>query len=252
MQSEQLSVDSINGMDQDLFSRRVLVALCKNGDIESVQTFLEKTLPSLPRERQATFCHHSHSGGNLGTCDDVPCTAGIINLSEAAAQGAHADVFAYLWDTFLAPQGITSISWPCLRTAAWQGAIPLAQAFLVRDPHCFAMIEPQTVHPLGRGRNTQIEIAIRNDRFKYADFMLAHGADINAGAACKDLFRMIVRCAVDDATTLQRIRFLASRGASAAGSAALREVVAADSLELASCLLESGVEVDGGSEHRLP
>lgn len=74
--------------------------------------------------------------------------------------------------------------------------------------------------------------------------MLAHGANLNAGFPAHDLLRMVVRCAVDDDTTLQRLRFLVSRGAKAAGSGALREVVAADCVELASCLLDGGADVD--------
>ena len=232
-------------MDQDLFSCRVLLALCKSGDVESVQTFLEKTLPSLPQERQASFCHHSRSAADSPACGDVPCTTRIVRLSEAAVQGGQADVFAYLWDTFLGPRGITTISWPCLWTAASQGALPLAQNFHARDPHCFNRFEEQqTVHPQGVKRISQIEVAIRNDRFEYLDFMFAHGADINAKIPGKDLLRMVVRCAAENATTLQRLRFLASRGASAADSAALREVVAANCVELAACLLDSGAKVN--------
>lgn len=74
--------------------------------------------------------------------------------------------------------------------------------------------------------------------------MLAHGANINAGFPANDLLRMVVRCAVDDATTLRRLQFLISRGAKASGSGALREVVAADCIELASCLLDGGADVD--------
>lgn len=229
-------------MNQYLFTPRALTALCKDGNIEGVQTFLEQTLPSLPRERQTTFC--SHFTRNSNTCDDLPCTARIINLSEAAAQEGQVDVFTYLWDTFIAPRGITSISWPCLKTAAFQGAIPLAQAYWPRDPDCFNTKGPLSVHPPGVRRPLQVETAIRSDRFNYIDFMLAHGADINAGFFGNDILRTVVRCAVDDATTLQRIQFLASRGASAAGSGALRELIATDNIELASCLLDSGADID--------
>ena len=78
--------------------------------------------------------------------------------------------------------------------------------------------------------------------------MLAHGLDINVGCLLdgggKDLLRMVARCAVGDVTTMARIRFLVSRGAKAAGSEALREAVAGESIELAACLLDSGAEVD--------
>lgn len=102
------------------------------------------------------------------------------------------------------------------------------------------------MHPSGARRSCQIEIAIRIDRFDYVDFVIAHGVDIDAGG--NDLFTMVMRCATDDATTLQRIYFLVGHGARAAGSGALREVVAGDYMELASCLLDSGVEVVDGIE----
>ena len=187
-------------MNQYIFTLRTLTALCVDGDLEGVKEFVEQTLPSLPRERQSTFCPHFTRSYN--TCNDLPCTANIINLSEAAAQGGQVDVFAYLWDTFLAPRGITSISWPCLRTAALQGSISLAQAYWSRDPDCFNTMGPLSVHPPGVRRPLQVETAIRSDRFDYIDFMLAHGADINAGFFGNDMLRMVVRCAVDDATTL--------------------------------------------------
>ena len=44
-------------------------------------------------------------------------------------------------------------------------------------------------------------------------------------------------------TTLRRIQFLVSRGQNA-GSGVLREAVTVDSVELASCLLDSEAEVD--------
>lgn len=227
-------------MNQYLFTLRALTALCKDGDIEGVQRFIEQTLPSLPRERQQTFC--SHLTDDSETCDEIPCTVSIIHLSEAAAQESQVEIFVYLWDSFLASRGITSISWPCLKIAAFQGAISLAQAYWSRDPDCFNTTGPQAVHPSGVRRSFQIETAIRSDRFEYIDFMLAHGADINAGFPDNDLLRMVVRCAVDDVITLQRIQFLISRGAKAADLRALREAIAADNIELVSSLLDSGAE----------
>lgn len=102
------------------------------------------------------------------------------------------------------------------------------------------------MHPSGARRSCQSEIAIRNDRVDYVDFVIAHGVDIDAGG--NDLFTMVMSCATDDATTLQRIYFLVGHGARAAGSRALREVVVGDNMELASCLLDSGVEVVDGME----
>ena len=85
------------------------------------------------------------------------------------------------------------------------------------------------------------KIAIRNDHFEYIDFMLAHEADINA---CNDLLSMVVNVCADDTRTLQRIRFLVSRGLETADSLALRHVVAAGNSEIAACLIDCGVRTE--------
>lgn len=228
-------------MTQYILTLESLAALCKDGDVDGVQKYVE-TLPSLPKERQTTF--YSHFTPISNTCDELPCTASIINLSNTAAQGGQVHVFVYLWDTCLAPRGITSISWPCLKTAAFQGSIPLAQAYWSRDPDCFNKLGPVSVHPPGVRSPLQVETAIRSDRFGYIDFMLAHGANINAGFFGNDIHRMVVRCAADDATTSQRIQFLTSRGVRAAGSEALRELIATNTIGLATCLLDGGADID--------
>ena len=227
-------------------SNEDLPSLCEEGDLEEIRTYLEKILPSLPPSSQRLFCQHSI---DPKPCNDVPCTATISNLSEAAARGGQAEVFAYLWDCFLAPRGITSISWLCLKTAALRGSIPLGSVFWGRDRDCFSTIEPPSVHPQGKMRSRQIEFAIRKDQYEYIDFMLNHGADISAGAPDSDLLRMVVRCATNDATTLQRVIFLTSRGVEANHSQALHEVAAGDCTELASCLLDRGAKVDAVTDH---
>ena len=228
----------------DHSSHRVLDALCKDGDIEGVRTFLDKTLPSLSQEHRNFFCSHLH-----GPCNDSPCTASIIHVSTAAAQEGQAEVFAYLWDTLLAPRGQKGIPWPCLKAAAFRGSIPLAQVFWSRDCECFNTTEPGVANGSGaRNHNSQINIAIRNDHYEYIDFMLAHGADVNAGFPSNDLLRMVVRCAVEDGRTLRRIHFLVSRGARVADSGALREAAAGGSIELASGLLDSGANVDAEAD----
>ena len=229
-------------MNPDIFTLQTLALLCTDGKIEDIRAFAEQILPSLPKESQKSFC--GHLIGNSERCNDLPCTTSIIHLAETAASGGQVEVFTYLWDTFLFPRGITSISWPCLATAAYQGSIPLAQAYWDRDRDCFSTIGPRAVYPPIAKRPLQVEKAIRSDRFEYIDFMLAHGADTKGGFWGKDILRMVVRCAVDDATTLKRIRFLVSRGVKAAGSTALREVVAGGSVVLASCLIDSGADVD--------
>ncbi|KAL8802309.1 MAG: hypothetical protein Q9182_003887 [Xanthomendoza sp. 2 TL-2023] len=139
------------------------------------------------------------------------------------------------------------IPWNSLRDAAYRGDIPLAQAFLQQDPNCFNATEPPpAIKLVDRDGHQQFNIAIRNDRFDYIDFMLAHGGDINAGLdAGNDLLRMVVRCAVEDEVTMRRVKFLASRGVNVRDSAALREAVEGGSVELAGCLLECGADVNG-------
>ena len=59
-----------------------------------------------------------------------------------------------------------------------------------------------------------------------------------------DILSMIARCAVHDPTTLQRFRFLVSRGARAKDTDALRAVAAEGSIELVTYLLDNGVDVN--------
>lgn len=227
-------------MEHDEYSRQVLHALCKTGDIEGVRTFLERTLPVLPPEYQISFC--DHFAADPLQCHDTPCTALVTHLSEAAAREGQTDMFAYLWDFFLAPRGISSIPWQCLKVSASKGFIDLAQAFWLRDPDCFNAIEPPSAHPIGATRSRQIKIAIRSDRFNYIDFMLAHGVEINTN---DDILHMVVRCAVEDAITLKRIHFLVSRGLTVNDSMALQEIAAGGNVDIAKCLIDYGADADG-------
>lgn len=223
--------------EQD-FSLQDLRDLCIRGDLEGMRKWLENTLPTLPAETQKSFCAHIHDH-----CDDIPCTASITTLSIAAAEGNRTAIFAYLWDRYLAPHGVQAIPWPCLKTAAFQGNIALAEVFWCRDPDCFRRNQPPGV----RGPpniSDQFKIAIRRDRYDYIDFMLAHGADINAGLPEIDLLKTVVRCAVDDQETVRRINFLVSRGARVRDSAALCAAVDGGSVELTTCLLDHGADVN--------
>ena len=99
--------------------------------------------------------------------------------------------------------------------------------------------------PVERDGHQQCNIAVRNDRFEYIDFMLEHGGDINAGFENgNDLLRMVVRCAVVDAVTRKRIKFLAERGVEVRESGALREVVKGPYGSLAKTLLEHGADAN--------
>ena len=227
-------------MYHDGYSRQGLHVLCKTGDVEGVQIFLERKLPAMPPERQISFC--DHFAANPLQCRDIPCTALVTHLSEAAAREGQTDMFAYLWDFFLAPRGISSVPWQCLKASASKGFIDLAQAFWLRDPNCFNVMEPPSVHPIGATRSRSIKIAIRSDRFDYIDFMLAHGVNMNRN---DDILHMVVRCAVEDAVTLKRIHFLVSRGLIANDSMALQEIAAGGNVDIAKCLIDYGADADG-------
>ena len=142
---------------------------------------------------------------------------------------------------------MASVPWNDLRRAAYEGNIVLAETLYQRDPDCFNTVEPPlVVGPVNRDGHQQFNIAIRNNRFEYIDFMLAHGGDINAGfARGNDLLRMVVRCAAEDEVTMNRVKFLASRGAKVRESGALTEVVKGGSVELTRCLLDCGADVNG-------
>ncbi|KAL9601918.1 MAG: hypothetical protein Q9179_002705 [Wetmoreana sp. 5 TL-2023] len=227
-------------MSDDHLSHRTFYDLCEAGHIESIRNLLEIVLPTWPQERQASICSHVPDH-----CNDIPCTARILIYCRAAVEGNQTEVFGYLWDKYLAPRGAQAISWPCLNTAAFQGDISLAKTFWSRDPDCFQRTQPPGICGPPEGyHNSQFKIAIRSDRYEYIDFMLAHGADINVGFPESDLLKMVVRCAVDDQTTLRRIRFLVPRGARIRDSGALCEVVAGGSIELATCLLDKGADVN--------
>lgn len=233
-------------------SRLLIHAWCKNGNLANMQAFLDTTLPALPHDYQRDYCSHPDK-----QCNDLPCTISILNYAHAATEGRQVKTFEHLWDTYLAPRGIQSIPWPCLKAAAFHGDVTLAQTFHTRDPLYFQSTEssasagpsPSPGAGLGAaGRNNQFKIAIRNNRFDYIDIMLAHGADINRDAG-SDLVKMVVHCAVDDdAVTVERIRFLAARGMDLTRSAALRDMVSAGSLELVECLLDNGADVNRSSE----
>ncbi|KAL8725592.1 MAG: hypothetical protein Q9166_007257 [cf. Caloplaca sp. 2 TL-2023] len=228
-------------MDDDITTWRALHDACKYGDTPSVRTFLEMTLPTLGLSSRRTFCSHPSS-----PCSSLPCPLALNQLLLAASEGNHPPLFAYLWDTHFAPHGMVSIPWECLRVAAYQGSIGLAETFFERDRECFNATEPPpTIGPVARDGHQQFNIAIRNDRFEYVDFMLAHGGSINAGFDNgNDLLRMVVRCAVEDEVTIRRVQFLASRGVRVRESGALMEVIKGESVELADCLLGCGADVN--------
>ena len=182
-------------------------AYISSANLTALRTFLTQTLPSLHKKEQATYCHHI-----APPCSSIPCPKQIINLLNTASQHNQPTIFAYLWDDFLLKTNPDArIPWESLRAAAVQGSIPLAEAFHARDQDCFNIVQPPAPH--GRaGGSSQIKIAVRNDNFAYADFMLAKGADIDAAGGIVGLVTEALRSTADDEVVLKRVQFLVERG----------------------------------------
>lgn len=195
MMDTSISKDSVQFLDTPP-SHSALDTFCSTGDLDSARAFFEATLPSLGPEQLISYC--SHAGPK---CHNTPCPSLVTTLCETAARSNQANIFAYLWDAFLSSNeegtGIIRIPWQCLRSAAILGSLSLAEAFFNRDPDCFRSVEPAAAHGTNGGAS-QINIAIRHDRFDYIDYMLAHGADIDMGFHEQNILRGVVRSAVDD------------------------------------------------------
>ena len=177
-------------------SHIALATFCSTGDLDSTRVFFEATLPSLRPEQRISYC--SHAGPK---CHNTPCPSLVTNLCETAARSNHANIFAYLWDTFLSSNEegavIIRIPWQCLRSAAILGSLSLAEAFFSRDSDCFRTVAPPAAHGMNGGAS-QISIAIRHDRFDYIDYMLAHGADIDMSSHKQNILRGVMNSAIDD------------------------------------------------------
>ena len=73
----------------------------------------------------------------------------------------------------------------------------MGEVFYARDPGCFKITQPAAVHG-PKGGSSQILIAMRHGHLDYVDFMLTHGADINAGGPEHSPVRAAVQHTVDD------------------------------------------------------
>lgn len=119
-------------------------------------------------------------------------------MCNTAAESNKPSIFAFLWDGFLSKEGsVARIPWPSLRAAVLLGSITVVQEFHRRDPDCFNVPEPAASHGTKEGAS-QIKIAMRHDHIEYADYMLAHGADINLGYPEHSPVREAVRSTAED------------------------------------------------------
>ncbi|PLB52481.1 ankyrin [Aspergillus steynii IBT 23096] len=214
-----------------------LTAWCSEGNLSGVRDFLEQDFALLPPEGRIEYCGHASK-----PCDHVPCREKITQMAVAAAEGDQDEVFAYLWDMYLAAEG-AEIPWPALKAAARHGSVPLAEAFYCRDPTCFTKSVLKAPHGRVLG-GSQIKVALLKDHLHYIDFLLAHGADINAEFPEQSPVRAAVRCDVDDDTVIKRIRFLVDRGAWVKGSGSLKAAAGLGRLDAVAFLIENGADVD--------
>lgn len=168
-----------------------LTSWCAEGNLTGVREFLEKDFALLPPEGRAAYCAHTPT-----PCNDVPCREKTTEMAIAAAEGDQVEVFAYLWDMYLAAEG-AEIPWAALKAAARHGSITLAEAFYCRDPKCFtrSVLKAENGRVLG---GSQIKVALLKDHLHYVDFLLAHGADINADFPEQSPVRAAVRCDGDE------------------------------------------------------
>lgn len=91
-------------------------------------------------------------------------------------------------------------------------------------------------------------LAGNSEKYEYADFLLAHGLDISIAAEKLSQGALSCHASTDEANYaagLRRIRFLISRGAIVAGSTALVSAVRARNMEVATCLIDGGADVNG-------
>ena len=151
-----------------------LTKLSESGDVDGLQRMFEITIPSLPEDQRKNLCKCLGAKKN---CSLSPCLNMVRLYTWKAVRASQLTAFEYLWDRFLGPAGIL-LYWELLEPAASRGLIGFAKSFWARDSMCFSKISPDAAHgPLGG--NSQIDYAVSNDHFEYADYMLAHGADIN-------------------------------------------------------------------------
>ncbi|KAH8426518.1 ankyrin repeat domain-containing protein [Aspergillus melleus] len=220
-----------------------LTTWCSEGNLDGIRDFLENDFPLLPPEGRTAYCAHT-SQPQQGSCTDAPCNEKLTQLAIAAAEADQVEIFAYLWDTYLASDGAgAEIPWAALKAAARHGSIPLAEAFYCRDPTCFtkAVLKAPNGRVLG---GSQIKVALLHGHLNYIEFLLAHGADINAEFPDQSPVRAAVRCDDDDETVMKRIRFLVDRGAWVKGSGALTSAAGLGRLDAVAFLIENGADAD--------
>ena len=154
---------------------REIQVLARCGDLGALRHYLEVILPSLPKEDQEHLCVHTSK-----KCSSVPCLGKLNYLAEDSVIADQLAFFEYLWDEFLSATHV-HLSWQMLEWAATNGRIDFAKSFWARDSKCFSILSPYRVRGPPEGES-QIMHAVRFSHFEYADYMLAHGADINAAS----------------------------------------------------------------------
>ena len=162
--------------------------LTRCGDLSALRHHLEEIIPSLSIIDQNELCAH-----NTNPCgSNTPCLKKISYLAEDAVISSQLGIFEYLWDRWLGP-GHVLLSWGSLIWAAAEGAIDFAESFWAREPSCFSRLSPETVRGPPEGES-QITHALKFNKYDYADYILAHGVDINGGSEYWKIVPTIVGC----------------------------------------------------------
>lgn len=150
------------------------------GNLKVLRVFLEEELPCLDPASQETYCMSLRS-----TCHQLPCSDTLLYLSDSAIEHNQLEVIRYIWDMYLGPRG-EKPHWASLRATARHGLIPIAEILRYHDPQCFQIRAPTRQHRLGFDSSqhqtyTQISVALRHANYRYIDYVLSRGYDINFG-----------------------------------------------------------------------
>lgn len=168
-----------------------LTSWCSQGNLDDITHFFNKGPPEILKDGQVQL----QTPGS-GTLQTIPYKLLLTRLLNTASEAGQVEVFEYLWDGFLKPQGI-QIPWDSLKAAARQGSLQLAEAIRQREPNFFARGEPKGPRGSQLG-NTQIKVALRCGNLHYVDYLLSLGADINENFPEQSPIRATVRAEIED------------------------------------------------------
>lgn len=209
-----------------------LLNLIKAQDYRALSNLLTHEFPELPSEVQATY---------TGPDALSSPTSAPAQLLIAATRANSAEIFSLLWDTFYASG--SQIPYECLRQGARTGSLPLARAFVQREPRALARTPPVPV-PHGRPGAGQLVTALRAGNLEYADFVLEQGEPLDQEWPRVRVLRTAVAWEQSDEELVEKVRWLTERGARIRGAGALRRVACYGVTDAAEVLLDAGADVE--------